>query len=686
MKLIKLKLYFALFLVLTIILNGQPRHPNFILIENFENNEQKWFTGQSSQYNYSIEQNVYKIRIMDTLTWNITRSFNELSLDNFFFEIEIKAYQGERLGILFAGKDNQNAFLFCWNAKKNLSLINVQNGAEKTIQKLIWPNNLKQIKTIYLLVKEKKFTLKVNNIPILVNFSITPIGKSFGFSVKNGFLEIQKIATGNLTNEIDLVENWEGFNTPVKLGDEINSPYIELVPVVSPNGMELYFTRRNDPENFGNEGKDDIFYTYKLDNGQWAKSKRLPPPLNNNDANYVCSIANKGTMLLLGNRYKPDGTCEGGVSISRKIDTSWTFPEDLKITNFYNDSKNQEFFLSSDSKVLIMAVQRKDSRGLKDLYVSFRENDGSWSEPKNMGNVINTPANELSPFLSPDNKKLFFSSYGHPGFGNADIFVSERLDDSYLNWTKPKNLGPKINSQGFDAYFSITQDYSKAYLVKTSSTSKQDIYEVSLDSSLINKSKIKVYGNLTSSIDQTGICLTFKIRQSDTTYTIESKENGYYEFWTNQNDIIYYEIISNGFFKYTDSLIIPLLESKKEIKKDLVLTPIKEGAKLTLNHVLFYQGTAKIIEKSYPILDEIYEIMINNPTLLAELHGHTERLGDEKLNMGLSEKRALEIKNYLVNKGIEEWRLKAKGFGSAYPVSKTNPDLNRRVEFIIIRK
>ena len=103
--------------------------------------------------------------------------------------------------------------------------------------------------------------------------------------------------------------------------------------------------------------------------------------------------------------------------------------------------------MSNDNKHLLMTVEREESIGLKDLFVSFVEDDGSWSKPLHMGNVVNSESEEANPFLAADGKTLYFSSKGHPGYGGYDLFVSKRLDDTWQNWSKPKNLGNVINSQ-----------------------------------------------------------------------------------------------------------------------------------------------------------------------------------------------------------------------------------------------
>src|SRR5690606_837619 len=104
---------------------------------------------------------------------------------------------------------------------------------------------------------------------------------------------------------------------------------------------------------------------------------------------------------------------------------------------------------------LLMAIEMKKGFGEKDIFVSFRnpKDPNSWTKPLNLGNIINTKAGEFGPFLAADDKTLYFVSSGHAGgYGDADVWMSKRLDDTWTNWSKPVNMGEKINTSGFDAY------------------------------------------------------------------------------------------------------------------------------------------------------------------------------------------------------------------------------------------
>src|SRR5690606_20907469 len=149
----------------------------------------------------------------------------------------------------------------------------------------------------------------------------------------------------------------------------------------------------------------------------------------------------------------PNGKMQAGVSISTNTGGAWSKPKPLKIENDYNFNEKANYFLSNTRNVLIMSVEREDSYGDRDLYVSFMKPDSSWTEPLNLGDVINTAAVESAPFLAADGKTLYFSSDGFSGYGGSDIYASTRLDDTWTNWSDPENLGPEINSPMEDLFF-----------------------------------------------------------------------------------------------------------------------------------------------------------------------------------------------------------------------------------------
>jgi outer membrane protein OmpA-like peptidoglycan-associated protein len=512
---------------------------------------------------------------------------------------------------------------------------------------------------------------------------------------KSGSVQVENFVLSGQALKILMDEGLEYPTPPVHLSSEINSTHEEMTPVVTPNGKEIYFSRRFDPNNRGGVGDlQDIYYSKLVDN-RWTKSVNLGSPLNNEGPNAVFSVSPDGNTLLLMNTYTPEGRQKGmGLSISRRTSKGWSMPEDVKMRSFYNKSFYNEYFLSNDGKVILLAVRRDDSFGSRDLYVSFAEGQGIWSEPRNLGEKINTAGTELSPFLAADGKTLYFSSNGHPGFGLNDIFVTRRLDESWTNWTKPANLGKPINSSGTDAYYSIPAAGDFAYYISNhEGLGKNDIFKIELPVLVKPEPVVLVYGKVLNSKTNEPITtgITYHDFNTDNEMGIANSnpDNGYYEIVLPIDKIYSFFAEKKGYYSVQDRLDLTEIKAYTELERDLYLTPIETGQSVKMNNVLFYQSKAQLMPTSYPELDKLARMMAENPTVRIELEGHTDNVGDRAKNQTLSEDRVESVKGYLISKGVTADRITGVGFGGSKPVADNSRELtrrlNRRVEFKILQ-
>ena len=284
--------------------------------------------------------------------------------------------------------------------------------------------------------------------------------------------------------EINVTDEINNDYVPVALGTNVNSEYNELRPLITPEANTLFFSRQNHPENIGGDKDDEDIWFAERDtiSGDWLKAVNAGRPLNNKGPNFISSISSDGQamLLLLGNAYYSRNRMTQGVSMSVKNeDGSWSKPKNLDITNDYNLSDKANYFLANDMETIVMSVKRKDSYGDRDLYAIFLQEDGSWSQPLNLGDQINSAAEEGSPFLAKDGKTMFFSSKGFSGYGGYDIYLSRRLDDTWQNWSEPENLGAGFNSRDDDIFFNFTENDEYAYYTK-GNENNTDIYKVKL--------------------------------------------------------------------------------------------------------------------------------------------------------------------------------------------------------------
>jgi len=235
----------------------------------------------------------------------------------------------------------------------------------------------------------------------------------------------------------------------VKMNDKINTLYHQVAPVISIDGTKLYYFVSNHPQNtYGKENSQDIWVSTLDSKGVWSEGKRMTAPLNDNRYNQVFNVLADGSLLIRGGRAKNSkgfSLVSPGGSIT-ELDIPGFSAMDKGIFNGAN--------ISSDARHLILYFSEKQGDKFSDLYLS-KEEGGKWTKPEKL--KISGSADEYSPFLAPDQKTVYFSSdrYSKDKVGGTDIYKATRLDDSWINWSEPVNLGKAINTPSGDAYFSI---------------------------------------------------------------------------------------------------------------------------------------------------------------------------------------------------------------------------------------
>jgi outer membrane protein OmpA-like peptidoglycan-associated protein len=277
---------------------------------------------------------------------------------------------------------------------------------------------------------------------------------------------------------------------PENLGSAVNSEYAELNPVISPDGRTLYFGRKSHPANrFGVKGSEtisgsqDIWFSEKVGNA-WSTARRLSDILNRDQYNTILSISPDGQTILLKGAYVNGSYVTRGFSLANKTTGGWTVPQKIDIPGYEQMSKgkNEYGFLTMDGKAILLAFSRKKNSEDDDIYVSFLEN-GKWTRPIDLGDGINSKYSETTPFLSADGKTLYFSSDRPGGQGSQDIYMTRRLDETWQNWRKPQNLGPPVNTDEYDAYYSISAKGDYAYFMSAKgSLGKKDIFRLAVES------------------------------------------------------------------------------------------------------------------------------------------------------------------------------------------------------------
>lgn len=540
---------------------------------------------------------------------------------------------------------------------------------------------------------------KMTNIILskLTNFKVRGIKIVLNTSRVKDWNEIDAIGISQseipIKATINLAKNLPSEIIKENLGSNVNSAYREIAPVISPDGKTLYYTRWKHPDNLGNSKNQDVWFSEMQKNGKWGMAKPIGQPINNTEHNAICSISPDGKTILLNNVYMKDGSMAKGVSMSTKTATGWGFPKSITVKNFRNKSDYAEYSFSPNGRVMIMTGQFTETQGGKDIYVSFLQADDTWSEPKDLGKKINSADEESTPFIAADGKTLYFSTKGISGYGNNDIFLSRRLDDTWLQWSEPENLGSVINTAEWDGYFTISALSDFAYFSsQENSLGEEDIFKLAVPESIKPSAVVQLTGGVYNKVDNKPISARINVQSmtdGDTVCVSYDPLTGDYKMMLPTKQSYTISATKKGFMAVSEPLDFTKEVNFKEVKKNIYLLPIEAGQRMTLNSVFFEQSKAVIITTSFPELDRIVGAMKENPTMEIMLEGHTDNQGDWNANLLLSKERVEEVQKYLTTKGINMKRIQVQGYGSTRPVASNNSEekrrLNRRVEVTIIK-
>ncbi len=515
--------------------------------------------------------------------------------------------------------------------------------------------------------------------------------------------EIDAIAISDSPSPIEAQINIapdQSFGPRENLGTGINSSFDEVLPAISPDGRTLFVDRKHHPQNIG--PSDNIWYSMMDANGNWGALKNIGPTLNNGFGSFVSSVTPDGNTLLLGGtyknfvNYKPTAAPEHfGLWLTHRTATGWSLPEEVVVKDFYTKDVFVEFTLSNDGRTIVMSLDRADTHGRKDLYVSFLQADGIWSAPKNLGGTVNSAAAEATPFLAADGKTLYYASEGFAGYGSMDIYITRRLDSTWQHWSEPQNLGPHLNSEAWDAYYTVPASGEYAYFVSTNdSYGMGDIFRVKLPESLRPKAVVLVSGKVLDA--KSGKPIDARIKYEILANGKEigsastSPATGVYKITLPAGENYGYRAEAPGYVAVSENLDLTRTDHYQEMERNLTLVPIEKGQTIRLNNIFFETGKAELQKESFAELDRVVNMLNERSTMEIAISGHTDSIGSAPANKALSDSRAKSVQAYLIEKGINAKRMVAKGYGDAKPIAPNSTEQgrqqNRRVEFTILKQ
>lgn len=515
--------------------------------------------------------------------------------------------------------------------------------------------------------------------------------------LKNPNLNPDNIAfCKSLSRNIEFVKTQPKENYTIEfkpLGPEINTKESEYFPSTAADESAIYFTRKT-------RGGEDIWISY-LRNGSWTPAVLIDEPLiegvdkvvsiNSYENDGAHTIAPTGRFLFFTSCNRPRGFGSCDLYFSKRSGNEWGKPTIL-VPPINSGAWETQPCISADGKQLFFISSREGGMGRGDIYVSTIQENGSFSAPQNLGPEINTSGNEDKPFIHPDGKTLYFSSDGHPGYGQRDLFMSRKENGK---WSTPINLGGQINSVGDESAIFINTAGTRAYISKQNNDRAEkdyDIYTFDLPETYQPSKTTYLKGIITNAKTNQPVKASVKIQnieKNESVMSISSDEKNGDFLLTLVTDKEYgFNVLKEGFAVYSKNFSFTGTTDNKPQLLEIKLQPLEAGTKFDLRNVFFETGKYELKAESSNELNYIVDILNKNPTIKIKVSGHTDNVGQAESNRILSENRAKAVLEYFVSKGILKERLSSVGYGSEKPISENETESgraqNRRTEIEIL--
>lgn len=492
----------------------------------------------------------------------------------------------------------------------------------------------------------------------------------------------------NATFALENSARMESFD-PRPLPPEVNFFPMQYFPVLTIDGQGIIYTRRL---GVSMDFDEDLVISRKNENGAWQEPETFSENINSENNEGTCTLSADGRSLIFTSCYGREGYGSCDLFISYKTGDSWSVPENLgSVVN--GPSWESQPSLSADGRTLYFVSNRPGGVGNRDIWVTTRDENDAWTTPRNLGPSINTRYEDVSPFIHPNNTTLYYASNGRTGFGGYDIYYTQRRGES---WEEVKNLGAPINTGEDQVSLFISSDGLKGYYSLEDQSDpqvKSKLYEFDVPEDMqVAARTFYVTGTITDA--ETGEPLEAEIELFDilseerTALVSSDAENGRYLIVLAEGSEYALYVNGAGYLFNSASFNFEEGQHLESVTRDIALTPIRQGSESVLNNIFFETDKYALRDKSTTELDKVVRFLEQNPEVRIEIAGHTDNVGTPAYNLELSARRAGEVYNYLVSKGIDKERLVSKGYGQTQPAfandSEENRSRNRRITFRIL--
>ena len=473
----------------------------------------------------------------------------------------------------------------------------------------------------------------------------------------------------------------------VKMAEWVNSEKADYGPTIGNLDSLLLFTskRGSSLQSIGRTYNEDLFFTTRV-NDQWMEAQPFRTINTRYNEGSAC-LSNDGRYLYFARCNSPDsfGNCDI-FQATLTADSTWGNVRNLG-TSINTIAWDSHPSLSHSGDTLFFASDRLGGFGLSDIYYSVKDGNGNWQKALNIGPIINTRGNEVSPFFHHRYNVLYFSSDGQPlTFGDFDIYKTYRQE---TNWGEPKNVGPLVNGAGSEYYFTIDSESSQLFYARSDESDIENLdlhtFPVPMEAQPTAIAHLK--GSLTNTQTKkpfTGIVSVIDMDKGVEVAPKFLREDGSFDFHL-INKRNYLLIIQGEDFFRIEELFF--MDGDTEMHREA--EPIE--SKIAFASLEFENGKSDILPGMHADLDKLANFLIDHPGVALNISGHTDSQGREDSNLRLSQARADAIKAYLMYQfRIDAHRITATGYGSSKPIVEERNDqdrkLNRRVEFDIRKR
>ncbi len=474
---------------------------------------------------------------------------------------------------------------------------------------------------------------------------------------------------------------------PVRLPETVNSSSDEYFPQLTADQQTMIFTRKIDQ-------LESFFETSLDDEGNWRPAQPLVGNINSSEYNEGAHcISPDGKYLYFTGCNRPRGLGSCDIYVSKREGDRWGLPVNLG-PPINTSGWEAQPALSADGRTLYFVSNRPGGIGGYDIWKSSLQPNGKWGNAVNLGPEINTPFDESSPFIHADNRTLYFSSDGWPGFGSKDLFTSQM--DSSGAWGRPLNLGSSFNNHLEQNAVSVSMSGESTYFSSRTAESQGDldIFAFGLPPEL-RPSPVSYIAGIVLDADtkrplEAEVIIVDLGDGRTRFHGYSDSGDGTFLAPLTQGQNYALHVAHPGYLFYSENYSLTQAEKhqKDAYPLNVYLRAIRMGNTEVLNNIFFDVDQSTLLDESKSELFTLINFLKDNPDLKIEISGHTDSTGSSSHNMKLSEARAKAVRQFLLSNGVHPDRVSYKGYGPDRPIADNATEegrrQNRRTEFTIL--